>query len=78
MEAGKNLVVTDVLLYVDDQQKLIGTPLVKDAQVTLKVIKNLRGEKIRVATYRAKSRYRRVKGHRQELTQLEVIKISVK
>lgn len=75
---GKTLDVTDVLLYADDKQKLIGTPLVKDIKVTLKAIKNLRGEKIRVATYRAKSRYRRVKGHRQELTQLEVTKITVK
>ncbi len=78
LEAGKTLEVTDVLLYANDKQQLIGTPLVKDAKVTLKALKNLKGDKIRVATYRAKSRYRRVKGHRQELTQLEVVKINVK
>jgi large subunit ribosomal protein L21 len=78
LDEGANLDVTDVLLYADGKQQLIGTPLVKDAKVTLKSLKNLRGDKIRVATYKAKSRYRRVKGHRQELTQLEVVKISVK
>jgi large subunit ribosomal protein L21 len=74
-QEGEEFNITDVLLVADDKKTNIGTPLVKDAVVTAKVQKHQRGEKIRVATYRSKSRYRRVKGHRQEESVIEVLDI---
>ena len=68
--------INDVLLTHDGKKPTIGQPLVDKASVTLKVLKHTRGDKIRVATYKAKSRYRRVKGHRQDLTQVEITKIT--
>jgi large subunit ribosomal protein L21 len=53
----------------------IGAPLVKGATVTLKVKTHQKGDKIRVAKYKAKSRYRRVYGHRQPETTVEVVSI---
>lgn len=74
-EAGQNLTVTDVLLTVDGEQLQLGTPLVKDASVVLKVKSHDRADKVRVAKYKAKSRYRRVYGHRQPETTVEVVSI---
>ncbi len=76
-EVGSTLTVSDVLLVVDGEKRTIGTPLVEGAKVTLKIADHHRGEKIRVATYKPKSRYRKVRGHRQELTTWEVVKIAV-
>ncbi|MDZ7587266.1 MAG: bL21 family ribosomal protein [Patescibacteria group bacterium] len=43
-----------------------------------KIIDQILGDKIRVATYKAKSRYRKVKGHRDQLTRVLIEKIEVK
>ena len=67
----------EVLLSVDDKKTEIGTPVLKKAKVTLKVIKDMEeGEKIDVVTYKAKSRLRRKKGYRHQYTKLQVAKIS--
>jgi len=50
-------------------------PLVKGAAVTAVITAQSRGEKIRVSKFKSKSRYRRVKGHRQWQTELKVVKI---
>ena len=61
-----------VLLLVDGDKVTIGRPLVKGAVVKAKIIEQFKGKKVRVATYKAKSRYRRVLGHRKHLTKLQV------
>lgn len=62
-----------VLMSVDDAKIDIGTPHLSTAKLSAKVLSHTKGEKIRVATYKSKSRYRRVKGHRSQLTQIEII-----
>lgn len=74
-EPGTTITVDDVLLVVEGDKRQIGNPLVKDAQVILKIDDQFRDKKIRVATYKAKSRYRRVKGHKQHKTTLTIDKI---
>ena len=66
-----------VLLVVDDGKVLIGKPEVKGAKVDLKILENkLKGKKITVSKYKAKSRYRRKIGFRPLYTRLLVEKIS--
>lgn len=67
-----------VLLLADKNEKRIGRPNLTDVIVTGKISAQTKGKKIRVATFKAKSRYRRVKGHRQQLTKLVIEKISEK
>lgn len=74
VKEGETMDIKDVLLVVDGEAK-IGMPLVEGALVKAKVVSHERGDKIRVATYKAKSRQRRVKGHRQELTTVEIVSI---
>lgn len=78
IEPGKNVVISDVLLVKKGDDVLVGQPLVAGATVTLKGIAHVKGEKIRVATYKAKSRTRKVHGHRQHQTELTIEKIAVK
>jgi large subunit ribosomal protein L21 len=75
-ETGQSLTVSDVLLVANGSKVSVGTPLVKGATVTLEVVRQQKGEKIRVATYKAKSRVRKVRGHRQHETVLKVTKIA--
>ncbi|MBD3279619.1 MAG: 50S ribosomal protein L21 [Candidatus Pacebacteria bacterium] len=73
---AKTWQTSDVLLVAEPKKTAkIGTPLVKGAKVTLKVLQHQRSPKLRVAKYRAKSRYRRVKGHRQHQSLVSVVKI---
>ena len=66
----------DVLLLVSDKNISLGRPTLKEgAKVTGTVVGHIRGEKIRVAKFKAKVRYRRVTGHRQALTRVKIEKI---
>lgn len=74
-EKGDSVVFDQVLLLVDDKKIDIGQPLVEKAGVKAKVLEQAKGEKIRVVKFKAKSRYRRVKGHRQRLTKVKIGKM---
>jgi large subunit ribosomal protein L21 len=71
-EKDKLLTFSEVLLTGGDDKVSIGTPLVNGATVTAKIIDQIRGEKVRVAKFKAKARYRRVTGFRANLTKIEI------
>lgn len=68
-------VFDDVLLHVNNNEVKVGTPRVLAVKVKAKVLDQIKGEKIRVAKFKAKVRYRRVMGFRPQLTRLEIINI---
>lgn len=66
----------DVLLVVNDETVMIGDPVVKNAKVSLKIIDPLvKGEKVHVFKYKAKSRYRKSIGSRPKYSRVLVEKI---
>ena len=67
----------DKVLLVKNKEAKIGQPLLAKASVEAEVLNQFRGEKVRVAVYRAKSRYRRVKGFRPDLTRVKILGITV-
>ena len=73
VEEGKAIKL-DTLLIADGDNVEIGTPQLKE-QVEAKVIRQFRDKKIRVVKYKNKTRYCKVYGHRQHLTELEVTKV---
>lgn len=76
LEEGQEHLCDSVLLIsTDGQTATIGKPFVAGATVTLKVLGNDRGEKIRVFKMKAKKRERKTFGHRSYLSQVEVIDI---
>ena len=74
-EKGKAFTFDEVLLFVDGDKVKVGQPLVKGVKVKVKVVDQVKGKKIRVATFKAKARYRRVKGFRSQLTKVKIDKI---
>ena len=75
LKEGEEQKVTDVLLTVDGEDVVMGAPLVKNAFVTIKAISTGKADKIRVAKFKSKSRYRRVRGHRQVETTVSILKL---
>lgn len=67
--------IDKILLWNDQGQVLIGQPYISGIYLKCQLLDHSRGEKIRVAKFRAKSRYRRVMGHRQSLSKIKVLKI---
>jgi len=76
-EEGQKLVFEEVLLLVTDEEIKIGQPVIKGAKIQATLLEQKKGKKIRVATYKAKSRYRRVKGFRPHLSKIKIEKISL-
>jgi large subunit ribosomal protein L21 len=71
-EAGSEITIDRVLLLGGNGSTRIGTPVVEGATVSATVAEHKRGEKLEIYKYKAKKRYRRHTGHRQELTRLTV------
>ena len=74
-DVGSFVEITDVLLVRGDVDVQVGTPLVDGARVVAEVVKHGRGKKILVFKYKAKTRYRRRRGHRQDYTRLAIRRI---
>ncbi|HSW47868.1 MAG TPA: 50S ribosomal protein L21 [Candidatus Saccharimonadales bacterium] len=66
-----------VLLFANDGVIQVGQPHLDGAIITAKVLEQKKGKKIRVAKFKAKARYRKVTGHRQMLTKLQILKIAM-
>ena len=60
----------EVLAISDGGEVTIGAPLVEGAKVTARVISHYKDKKLMVFKYKAKTRYRRKRGHRQTYTRL--------
>ena len=71
-EPNSSITFSDVLLVAGDSSPKIGNPFLANTIVSGKVLGEFKGEKIRVAKYKAKVRYRRVTGHRQLLTRVMI------
>lgn len=72
----KSLVTfNEVLLVVDEAHRNLGKPFITGVEVQAEMLEQTKGPKIRVATYKAKSKYRKVKGHRQSLTRVKITRI---
>lgn len=72
---GKEIIFSDVLLLEKNNKIEIGTPLIKNAKVVGKIIKQGRGDKVIVFKYKAKKRYQKKAGHRQLFTDIEIKEI---
>ena len=74
---GTKELTLDVLMLVDGEKSTVGTPLVKGAKVTAKVIdEEVKGEKVRIIRYKSKKRVHKEMGHRQKYSKIEIGKIS--
>jgi large subunit ribosomal protein L21 len=74
-DVGENFTVDKVLSIVDGESTRVGKPSIEGATVELKVLNHGRAKKVVVQKYRPKENYRIRKGHKQEQSQLQLVKI---
>lgn len=74
---GDKVEFENILLYVDGDEVKVGNPAVPGVKILCNVIGKEKGEKIKIAKYKAKSRYRRVTGHRSIYTRVKIEKITL-
>jgi large subunit ribosomal protein L21 len=66
----------DVLLSIDGDITVVGSPLVEKAKVTAEVVEaDVQADKVTSIRYKAKKRVHKVRGHRQHQTVLKITKI---
>ena len=65
-----------VLLVGEGAQVKLGTPLVSGSKVKAKVTDQGKAKKIEVLKFKRRQNYRRLKGHRQHYTEIEVTGIT--
>ncbi len=75
-EVGTTVTFQDVLLVKSDGGLAIGTPNVKGASVTAKVVEHGRGKKVTIFTYKRRKNHARKMGHRQSFTAVEITGIA--
>ena len=65
-----------VLMVGDAKGVKVGTPEVKGAKVTAKVLEHVKDDKVIVFKKKIRKGYKKKAGHRQQYTKIEVLKIS--
>ncbi|NLD52505.1 MAG: 50S ribosomal protein L21 [Clostridiales bacterium] len=60
------------VLMIGGEEIKAGTPYIEGAEVSGKVLGQVKGEKIIVYKYKSKKNYRRKAGHRQPYTKVEI------
>jgi large subunit ribosomal protein L21 len=61
-----------VLLIGNDSDITVGTPAVKGAKVTAKVLEHVKGDKVLVFKKKRRKGYRKLNGHRQQFTRIQI------
>lgn len=77
-ENEEKVLFEDVLLLVNEGKVYVGKPNITGAVVEAKLIKQKKGDKIRVSKFKAKSRYRKTIGFRSLMSIVQVEKINFK
>ena len=76
VEADSEITFDKVIAVATDDGITVGAPYVDGASVTAKAIKNGKGKKITVFTYKPKKNAKRKMGHRQPYTKVEIAAIN--
>lgn len=75
-EQNAEIVFDNVLLLGDDKSTKVGSPTVSGVKVHAKVLEHTKDDKVIVFKKKIRISYRRLRGHRQQLTRIEVTKIA--
>ncbi len=71
-EEGASVDFEKVLLVDNDGKVAVGTPTVKGAKITAKVLEHVKGDKVIVFKKKRRKTYQKMNGHRQQFTQIQV------
>ncbi|MDO7137378.1 50S ribosomal protein L21 [Algibacter lectus] len=75
-EEGKEVSFDNVLLIADGDNVTVGAPAIDGAQVSAKILRHLKGNKVIVFKKKRRKGYRVKNGHRQSLTEIVIESIA--
>ena len=73
---GINITLDQILLFSDGSSVKVGQPYLKGVKVTAKVLSHLLAPKVLSFKFRSRTASKWTRGHRQQLTALNITKIS--
>lgn len=76
LAAGSSLQLDKVLMINNEGKLSLGAPHVAGGAVEATVLEQGRGDKIRIVKFKRRKKYRRLQGHRQSYTELEITAIA--
>lgn len=74
-EDGTVIKLDQVLMIADEKKSTVGAPVLEGAIVEATIIRQDRGPKITIFKKKRRQNYRRKKGHRQDLTYIQITDI---
>ena len=74
-EAGDMVELADVLMIGNGEKSTVGAPLVAGALVTAEILEHLRSRKVLSFKKRRRQNSKRIRGHRQMLTEIRISEI---
>ena len=74
---GTQIEFDDVLMYSDGETITLGSPKVETASVKAHILDQAKDKKKLVFTYKRRKGFRRMKGHRQNYTEIKIDSIAV-
>lgn len=69
---GASIELNNVLLVDNNGKVTVGAPAVNGAKVKAKVLNHLKGDKVLVFKKKRRKGYRKLNGHRQYLTKIQI------
>ena len=75
-DAGARVELSEVLAMDDGKGLTVGAPLVDGARVAAEVLEQKKSDKVVIFKKKRRKNYRRSKGHRQQLTLVQVKEIN--
>lgn len=74
-EQGSEVEFDKVMLVDNDGEIKIGTPTIDGAKVVIEILSHLKGDKVLVFKKKRRKGYRKLNGHRQQLSEVIVKEI---
>ena len=74
---GETINFDRVLMYVGDDETLVGRPVLPEVKVTGEVVGEVKGPKIIVFKHKRRKDHRKKTGHRQKMTRIKISAIDV-
>ncbi len=76
-DIGSEILIDQVQVLSDGDQIKVGNPTLPGVSLKLELVRNFNDDKVIIRRFKAKSRYRKNKGHRQPKTELKVLSIGL-
>ena len=76
-DVGSSITLGDVLFYGTETENRIGDPRLDGASVSARIVDQFRAAKVTNFKYKRRKGYHRTKGHRRQMTRLQIEAINV-